>query len=76
MVALGLFYTLILVTQFSIFLSKRTVFAEPGNICKECPAESVMGENVMMPALVSSDILTEWKAFRKYIANEKKKEIC
>ena len=32
-----------------------------------------MGENVMMPALASSDVLTEWKAFRKYIANEKKK---
>ena len=40
--------------------------------CKECPAESVMGENVMMPGLVSSDLLIEWKAFRKYIVNEKK----
>ena len=31
-------------------------------ICKERPAESVTGEKVMMPALVSSDLLTEWKA--------------
>ena len=39
-------------------------------ICKEHPAESVMGEKFMMPALVSSDLLIEWKAFQKYIANE------
>ena len=32
-----------------------------------------MGENAMMPTLVSSDLLTEWKAFQKYIANEKEK---
>ena len=40
---------------------------------KECPAESVMGEKLMMPALVSADLQTEWKVFRKYIASEKKK---
>ena len=27
-------------------------------ICKECPAESVMGAKVLMTALVSSDLLT------------------
>ena len=27
----------------------------------------------MMPTLVISDLLAEWKAFRKYIANKKKK---
>ena len=32
--------------------------------CKEFPTESVIGENVVMPALVSSDLLTEWKAFQ------------
>ena len=42
-------------------------------VCKGCPAESVMGEKVMMPALVSSDLLTEWKAFQKYIAKKKQK---
>ena len=32
-----------------------------------------MGEKFMMPALVASDLLTEWKAFLKYIENMKKK---
>ena len=31
-------------------------FLRAGHICKERPAESVMGENVMIPALVSSDL--------------------
>ena len=31
--------------------------------CKNCPSESVMDEKFMMPVLVSSDLLTEWKAF-------------
>jgi len=33
---------------------------------KKGPAESVMGEKFMMPALVKSDLLTERKVFQKY----------
>ena len=34
-------------------------------LVQECPAESVIGEKLMMPALVSADLLTEWKASDK-----------
>ena len=35
----------------------------------------MMDEKFMVPELVSFDLLTKWKAFRKYIENEKNKSI-
>ena len=42
---------------------------------KDLPATSVEGEEqLIMPALVSSDIHTEWKTYRRYITTQPKEE--
>lgn len=40
----------------------------------ELPAESIIGEEFLMPALIASDLETEWKTFRKYISNQSKED--
>jgi len=37
---------------------------------KELAAKSVEGEEFAMPALVSSDIHTEWMSFRRYTTTQ------
>ena len=43
----------------------------------ELPAETVVGDEFLMPAVVtsSSDLPTEWKTFRRYITNQPRKDI-
>ena len=42
---------------------------------KELPAESVVGDEFEMPALVSPDLPTEWKTFQRYITNQPKEDM-
>ena len=42
---------------------------------KELPAESVVGDEFVMPAFVSSDLPTECKTFRRYITNQPKEDM-
>ena len=42
---------------------------------KEQPAESVVGDEFLMPAFVSSDLPTKWKTFRRYITNQPKEDM-
>ena len=37
---------------------------------KELAAESIEGEEFIVPALVSADIRTEWMTFRRYITRK------
>jgi hypothetical protein len=39
---------------------------------RELPAESVLGDEFVMPAFVRPDLPTEWKTFRRYITNQPK----
>ena len=41
---------------------------------KELAAESIEGEEFIVPALVSPDICTEWMTFRRYIITRQPKE--
>ena len=43
----------------------------------ELPAETVVGDEFLMPAVItsSSDLPTEWKIFRQYITNQPKEDI-
>ena len=43
----------------------------------ELPAETVVGGEFPMPAVItsSSDLLTEWKTFRRYITNQPREDI-
>ena len=41
------------------------------------PAETVLGDEVCMPAVISPDIHTEWKTFRQFLSkNERKYEVA
>ena len=42
---------------------------------KDLPAESVLSEEFVVPALVSSDLKTEWKTYRRYITNQAKENM-
>ena len=42
---------------------------------KDLPAESMLSEEFVMPALVSSDLKTEWKTYRRYITNQPKENM-
>ena len=43
----------------------------------ELPAETVVGDEFLMPAVItsSSDLHTEWKTFRRYITNQPREDI-
>ena len=43
----------------------------------ELPAETVVGDEFLMPAVItsSSELLTEWKTFRRYITNQPREDI-
>ena len=43
----------------------------------ELPAETVVGDEFLMPAVItsSSDLPTEWKTFRRYITNQPREDI-
>ena len=43
----------------------------------ELPAETVVGDEFLMPAVItsSSDLLTEWKTLRRYITNQPREDI-
>ena len=41
---------------------------------QDLPAKSVQGEEFIVPALVSSDIHTEWKTYRRFITTQPKKD--
>ena len=43
----------------------------------ELPAETVVGDEFLMPAVItsSSELLTEWKTFWGYITNQPKEDI-
>ncbi len=45
-----------------------------GHYGKDLPAKSIQGEEFVMPALVSSDIHTEWKTYRRYIVTQPKED--
>jgi len=49
----------------------KSIQTLPQRYAKERPAESVMSKRFMMPALVISDLLTDWKVFRKYRENKR-----
>ena len=40
---------------------------------KDLTAESVLAEESIKPALVSSDITSEWKTYHRYIAQQPKR---
>ena len=77
------------VSCFSIFDPKKTpnslenyvwrrpikVFLEHNG--SELPAETVVGGEFLMPAVItsSSDLPTEWKTFRRYITNQPREDI-
>ena len=42
---------------------------------KDLTAESVLAEESVKPALVSSDITLEWKTYRRYIAQQPKEDM-
>ena len=42
---------------------------------KDLTAESVQAEESVKPALVSSDITSEWKMYRRYIAQQPKEDM-
>lgn len=42
---------------------------------KDLPAKSVEGEEFVMPALVSSEIHTEWKTYRRYITTQPQEDV-
>ena len=42
---------------------------------KDLPAESMLSEEFVMPALVSSDLKTEWKTYRRYITDQPKENM-
>ena len=42
---------------------------------KDLPAESMLGEEFVKSALVSSDVDTEWKTYRRYITTQPKEDI-
>ena len=42
---------------------------------RELPAQSVVGDEFVMPAFVNSDLPTEWKTYRRYIANQPKEDM-
>ena len=42
---------------------------------KELPAKSLLGEVITKPALISSDLYTEWKTFRRYITQQPKEDM-
>ena len=42
---------------------------------KDLTAESVLAEESVKPALVSSDITSEWKMYRRYIAQQPKEDM-
>ena len=42
---------------------------------KDLTAESVLAEENVEPALVSSDITSEWKTYRRYIAQQPKEDM-
>ena len=42
---------------------------------KELQGETIVGDGYTRPAFVSSDLLIEWKTFRKYITNQPKEDI-
>ena len=43
----------------------------------ELPAETVVGDEFLIPAVIilSSDLPTEWKIFRRYITNQSREDI-
>ena len=43
----------------------------------ELPAETVVGDEFLIPAVItlSSDLLTEWQTFRRYITNQSREDI-
>ena len=78
------------VSCFSIFDPKKT--PNPSENCSygerqvkvllehygsELPAETVAGDEFLMPAVItsSSDLATEWKTFRRYITNQPREDI-
>ena len=77
------------ISSFSVFDPKK--MPKPPNDCstygdesiktllqhygRELPAESVLGQKFVMPALVNPDILTEWKTFQRYITNQPKEDL-
>ena len=78
------------VSCFSIFDPKKTpnylenctygedqvkIFLEHNR--SELPAETVVGDEFLMPAVItsSSDLPTEWKTFRRYITNQPREDI-
>lgn len=42
---------------------------------KELPAESVVGKEFVIPAVISSALPTEWKTFQRYIMNQPKEDM-
>ena len=42
------------------------------NTGRELPAESVLGDQFVMPAFVNPDVPIEWKTFQKYITSQPK----
>ena len=42
---------------------------------KDLPAKSLLGEEFTKRALISADITTEWKTFRKYISQRPKEDV-
>ena len=76
------------VSCFSIFYPKRTrnssencTFGEDQvkvlfeHYGSELPAETVVGDEFLVPAIISSDLLTEWKIFRPYITNQPRENL-
>ena len=76
-----------LVSSFSIFDPKKMpnppkdkygddkIKAPIQHYGKELQGETIVGDEYVRPAFVSSDLPTEWKTFRRYITNQPKEDM-